>query len=60
MAEEKTITTKVKMLREVNFKGAGFAKGATVELEPHIAARLISDGNAEAVTAEKAEKAPKK
>jgi hypothetical protein len=57
---EKAETTKVKILNAVDYKGVGFAKGATVELEPHIAARLIADGNAEAVTAEKAEKAPKK
>lgn len=47
MSEEKAEVTKVKILNAVDYKGVGFAKGATVELEPHIAARLIADGNAE-------------
>lgn len=49
MAEETTPTVKVKFIREVNYKGVGFAKGAEVDLEPHIAERQIADGNAVAV-----------
>lgn len=47
MSEEvESTTVKVKFIREVDYKGAGFAKGVEAELEPHIAARLIASGDA--------------
>jgi hypothetical protein len=46
MAEKKK-TTKIKFIRGVNYKGAEFKAGATAEVEPHVAERIIADGNAE-------------
>lgn len=55
----KVETTKVKFLRDVDYKGVGFAKGAAVDLETRIADRQIAEGNAVAVTEEKADKKTK-
>lgn len=48
-ATEEVTTVKVKFIREVNYKGVGFAKGIEADLEPHIAERQIAEGNAVAV-----------
>ena len=63
MSEENTETTecvKVKFLREVDFKGVGFAKGATAELEAFVAERMIAGGHAAVVTKEAKETNAKK
>ena len=46
---EEVQTTKVKMLVNHEFKGVTLAKGLTVDVERHVAERLISEGHAEAV-----------
>jgi hypothetical protein len=51
----KAETKKVKFIRGVSFKGVDFKAGATAEVEPHVADRLIASGDAEEAT----EKAPK-
>lgn len=61
MSEEtKPETTKAKMLRQVDYKGAVLAGGATLDVEPHIAERLIAEGHAEAVADKKADKSEEK
>lgn len=47
-------TIKVKFIREVNYKGVGFANGVEADLEPHVAERQIAEGNAVAVEAKPA------
>jgi hypothetical protein len=51
MAED---TKTIKFTRIVNYKGIEFKAGATADLEPHIADRIIADGNAEEVESKKA------
>jgi hypothetical protein len=60
MSEEKAVLTNVKFLRQVDYKGAGFAKGVIADLEPHVAERLIADGHAEAVEEKAASKKAEK
>ena len=55
MSEATEVTTvKVKFIREVNYKGVGFANGVEADLEPHVAKRQIAEGNAVAVEAKPA------
>jgi hypothetical protein len=56
MPEEKAETTKIKFIRGVQYKGVDFKAGAVADVEPHVAARLIADGNAESAEEKKAKK----
>lgn len=53
--DEKPETTKVTFIRGVQYKGVDFKAGATAELEPAVAERLIAEGHA-TVTEEKKSK----
>jgi len=57
MADEKPETTKVTFIRGVSYKDVEFKAGATADLEPHVAERLIADGHAAVADEKKSKKA---